>query len=61
MALDQITASEDPARLGAYKANLRVFSYEIGRRYRIIYSVIYREKIVELLRVCDHKSVYGRD
>jgi len=61
MALDQIAMSEDPARLGAYKANLRVFPYEIGRRCRIIYSVLYREKTVELLRVCDHKSVYGRD
>ena len=59
--LSAISSSENPASLGTYKTNLRIFSYEIGRRYRIVYSIRYRENIVELLRVCDHKSVYGKD
>ncbi|MEM3172089.1 MAG: hypothetical protein QXE82_00965 [Candidatus Nitrosotenuis sp.] len=40
---------------------MRVFAYEIGKTHRIIYSIRYRDGVIELLRVCDHKSVYGKD
>ena len=61
LALAEIAASDNPSNLGTYKQDMRVFSYEIGRKYRIIYSVLYRDGIVDLIRVCDHKSSYGKD
>lgn len=60
-AIADIVSSEDPSSLGVYKSDMRIFSYEIGRKYRVVYSIQYREGIVALLRVCDHKSVYGKD
>lgn len=60
-AITHIASSDNPAELGSYKQSMRVFSYEIGRKYRIIYSVRYRDGVVDLLRVCDHKSTYGKD
>lgn len=47
--------------LGKYKQGMRVFAYEMGRKHRIIYSVNWSDGVVEFLRVCDHKSVYGKD
>ena len=60
-AIDDLAPSDDPAALGTYKANLRVFSYGVGRAYRLLYlPVSPRDEIVPL-RVCDHKYVYGKD
>lgn len=53
--------SDNPAELGRYKQNLRIFSYDLGKKYRIIYNVNWAIHVIELIRVCDHKSVYGRD
>jgi len=53
--------SENPALLGEYKPDMRVFAFDMGRKYRIIYSVDWSNNTIELLRVCDHKSAYGRD
>ena len=52
--------SPDPAALGTYKKQFKVFSYEIGRKYRITCSVRRDDKTIEFVSVCDHKSVYGR-
>ena len=60
-AITDMASSANPADLGTYKQDMRIFSYEIGRKYRIIYSVVYREGVIDLLRVCDHKSTYGKD
>ncbi len=60
-AISNITSSQNPSDLGVYKSNIGAFAYELGRKYRIIYSVTHMEKTVELLRICDHKSVYGKD
>ena len=60
-AVADIASATNPADLGTYKSNKKIFSYELGRKYRIIYSIIYGEGAVEFLRVCDHKSVYGKD
>lgn len=59
-AVDELASSDNPEKRGAYKGNLRVFSYEIGRSYRIIYFTDRSEREIVLSRVCDHKSVYGR-
>ena len=60
-AVREIATSVNPAILGRYKPSMRVFAYEIGRKYRVIYSIQYRDEIVDLLRVCDHKSAYGKE
>ena len=36
-AVDELASLDDPEKRGAYKGNLRVFAYEMGRSYRIIY------------------------
>lgn len=35
-------------------------AYEIGRSYRLIYKVVNWQKIILLVVVGDHKSVYGK-
>lgn len=57
----EIASSVNPAILGTYKSDMRVFAYELGRKYRVRYSIQYRGWIVDLLRVCDHKSAYGKE
>ena len=59
-ALEELANSKNPSDLGAYKPNMRVFAYDVGK-YRIIFSIMYSENMIELIRVCDHKSAYGRD
>ena len=56
-----MASSANPADLGTYKQDMRIFSYGVGRKYRIIYSVAYREGVVDMLWVCDHKSTYCKD
>ena len=60
-AIMEIASSVNPAILGTYKSNMRVFAYELGRKYRVICPIQYRDGIVDLLRVCDHKSTYGKE
>lgn len=60
-AILELLTTENPARLGKYKQNKRVFAYNIGRKYRIIYNVNWYNNTIEFLRVCDHKSAYGKD
>jgi mRNA-degrading endonuclease RelE of RelBE toxin-antitoxin system len=59
--LADLATSENPAQIGDYKPSMRIFSYRIGTSHRIIYSIRYNDGIIELLRVFDHKSVYGKD
>lgn len=60
-AIDVLTASADPAILGKYKKHAAAFAYEIGRSDRLLYRLDRSRNEIVLLRVCDHKSVYGRD
>lgn len=59
-ALKELASSKDPTKLGVYKKSMQVYSYELGNHDRIIYSFDPNEGI-ELIRVCDHKSVYMKD
>ena len=52
--------SENLARLGRYKQSKRVSAYDVGNKYRIICNVDWNSDAIEFLRVCDHKSAYGR-
>ena len=60
-AILDLAYSENPAIKGEFKKILRVFAYELGRGDRIIYTIQYQDNTIVLLRVCDHKSVYGKD
>ena len=60
-AILDLAYSENPATKGDFKKSMRVFAYELGRGDRMIYTMQYEDNMIVLLRVCDHKSVYGRD
>ena len=62
-AILHLATSKNPADAGIpKKGRLKgYFAYEIGRSHRLIYKVISRQKIILLMVVGDHKSVYGRD
>lgn len=62
-AILHLATSEDPADAGVpKKGRLKGYlAYELGRSYRLIYKVVSRQKIILLVVVGDHKSVYGRD
>ena len=59
-ALRELAGSENPTALGRYKPGMRVFAYNVGK-YRIIFGVKPSQGVIDLIRVCDHKSAYGRD
>ncbi len=63
ISVDSLPGSDDPALLGRYKQGMGggVFAYDLGRKYRIICRVNWNREEIEFLRVCDHKSVYGKD
>ena len=58
-AVTTLCGSEDPTLLGVYKKHMKVYAYEIGSNYRIIYDVNFTEKIIVFIRVGDHKNAYG--
>ena len=39
---------------------MKIFAYNVGK-YRILYNIRYSENTIDLMRVCDHKSVYNKD
>lgn len=57
--------AEDPARLGKLKRGKHAgaYGYEVSRSSRILYQVQRTDAgcTVILLRVCNHKQVYGKD
>ena len=53
--------SANPNNLGKYKQSMGVFAYEVGRKYRILYSVRHDDGVIDLHIVGDHKTVYGKD
>jgi mRNA-degrading endonuclease RelE of RelBE toxin-antitoxin system len=60
-AIRDLIISGDPANCGDYKKSMKTYAYELSKGDRIIYDINYEAKIIILLRVCDHKSVYGKD
>jgi addiction module RelE/StbE family toxin len=55
-AILQLLNSVDPTKLGLKKVGRwkGVYSYEIGRQFRLLYSVRFEERVVELLDVGTH-------
>lgn len=62
-AIQELVSSDDPTKLGEPKQGhlKNCFAYEIGKQYRIIYSVNKAEIMILLLKVGKHKDVYGKD
>lgn len=60
-ALEDLTNSENPLRLGDYKSSLRAYAYVLDKSNRILYNVRFGDNIIELVRVGDHKMTYGKD
>ncbi len=56
-SIRELMESENPATLGLRKIGKwkGVYTYEIGRRYRIFYTVRFDQRIVELLHVGGHE------
>jgi len=59
--IKELCESNNPTKLGNYKKHMKVYSYEIGNNYRIIYDVQLAEQVIVFIRVGDHKSAYGKD
>jgi len=55
-AILHLLNSEDPTKLGLRKVGRwkGVYSYEIGRQFRILYTVRFDDQTVELLDVGTH-------
>lgn len=56
--LSELADSKDPTMLGSYKQNLQVYAYNLDKSNRLIYVVCFNDKVIELLRVGDHKKAY---
>ena len=59
-ALTKLQNIENPKTLGEYKHGLRVFAYDLDKSNRILFNVRYDDRVIELIRVGDHKNVYGK-
>jgi mRNA-degrading endonuclease RelE of RelBE toxin-antitoxin system len=68
-AFDQIVLdlgdSTDPRRLAdeyvLTRRHGRVYTVRLSKSYRLAFRVYFREKILEMVSVGDHKDVYGKD
>ena len=60
-AISELCTSNNPAILGKYKKHMRIYAYDLDRKYRIIYDINYDEHVISFIRVGDHKNAYGKD
>lgn len=60
-------AVSDPLKFGKRKKGLKysnnAYAVKVNKSNRIVYEPLVRDgkKIIRLLKVCDHKTVYGHD
>lgn len=60
-------AANDPLKFGKRKKGLRysnnAYAVKVNKSNRIVYEPLTQDgkKIIRLLKVCDHKTVYGHD
>jgi addiction module RelE/StbE family toxin len=59
----ELSNSDDPGKLGLPKKGRwsGYYAYDLGRSHRLIYKVLYKEKIILIVAVGDHRQVYGKD
>jgi hypothetical protein len=65
-ALSVLAGSKWPNKLGQIKElpaafGGRVCVYDISRSSRLSYNVFFETKTIQCVRVCDHKTVQGKD
>lgn len=60
-ALTEMANSDNPLKLGNYKKHLKAFAYDLDSSNRILYNVRFPDNMIELIRVGNHKQVYGTD
>jgi mRNA-degrading endonuclease RelE of RelBE toxin-antitoxin system len=68
-AFDQIVLdlgdSIDPRKLAdeyvPTRRHGRIYTIRLSKSYRLAFRVYFREKILEMVSVGDHKEVYGKD
>lgn len=60
-ALNELANLDNPTKLGEFKQSLQVYAYNLDGSNRIIYTVDFKDKIIKLRRVGDHKMSYGKD
>lgn len=56
-AIESLSGSEDPRKLG-HRLHGRwegFYSFEVGLKYRIIYRVVFAEKVIDLMAAGTHK------
>jgi mRNA-degrading endonuclease RelE of RelBE toxin-antitoxin system len=55
--------SEDPRKYGKWKQTKYgpAFVSELNKSYRMAYMVYFNTKTIRIIRVGDHKQVYGKD
>ncbi len=58
-------AFDGPYKKGKKKKGLEysnnAYGIKVDKSNRIIYEILDNEKIIRLLKVCDHKKVYNKD
>ena len=60
-------AVNDPFTFGKRKKGLKyssnAYGIKVNKSHRIVYELLVQDgkKIIRLLKVCDHKTVYGHD
>jgi len=60
-AIRTLAESEDPKVHGNYKNNLGCFTYNITKSFRITFDIDYENRIINIIKIGDHKQIYGKD
>ena len=62
-AVIDLSSTTDPRGLGERKHGRYkyCYSYVITKSHRLIYRVLYDQKIIQLIDLDDHKVLFGRD
>ncbi len=61
LAITELVKSENPTKLGDYKPSIKAYAYVLDKSNRIPYNVSFNEKVIEFIRVGNHKQAYGND
>lgn len=63
VAVVDLVQSADPADMGIRKRGqlCHLYSYNITKSFRLLYTVDYRKREIRLVDLDDHKNLYGRD
>ena len=60
--LKELATSKNPLSLGEKKKNLNFYALDLNYSDRIAYGIESSEpKVIKLIKVCSHKTVYGKD